>query len=419
MGVEAAKGAGEGPRSERAVLETCAHRRGKPPACLGDSLLPGGETEFDPGGRPLGTRRLEPTEEGCQGGGPTPGELAPAGEDESGSFETAADGGGELTLAFVETEEPLIEPAARVVGEKTLAQPLDPRGQFVPVRDGTLGGSAGRGPIEVRGEIGEGAVGLVPEAGDHGHRTAANGTHDLTGIEGGEVFARAAAADEEHEIGVAPLGEAGERLRNVERGMNPLDRGGVETDRDERKSPVEHPEHVAHGGPAGRGHDRNAAGKTGERAPLLETAKEPFGGKGAAQLLELPLPCAFAAFLDVINDELKRPARLIDGRPAVDEDRSPGDEERRGRRPQAPREEDTADHRPFVAEREVTVPRGGCAQIEHLALDPEGGAGRAREPVEDGDEPTHAPRRRAAGEDGPLGDRGLGGRGREIHACPS
>lgn len=419
MRVETAKGAGEGSRSDSAILEASAHRRGKPPACLGDSLLPGGETEFDPGGHPLGARRLEPTEEGGQGGGPTAGELAPEGEDESGSFETAADGGGELPLALVETEEPLIEPATRVVGEKTLAQPLDPRGQFAPVRDGTLGGSAGRGPVEVRGKIREGAVGLVPETGDHGHRTAANGAHDLTGIEGGEVFARAASADEEDEIGVAPLGETGERLGNFERGVHPLDRGGVESDRDERKPPAEHPEHVAHGGPAGRGHDCNAAGKSGERAPLLEIAKESFGGQGAAQFLELPPPRAFAAFLDVIDDELKRPARLIDGRPAVDEDRSPGGEECRGRCAQAPREEDAADHRPFVAEREVTVSRGGCAQIEDLALHPEGGAGRARKPVEDGDEPTHAPRSRAAGEDGPLGDRGLGGRGTEIHACPS
>ncbi len=419
MRVETAKGAGEGARSDSAILETSAHRRGKPPACLGDSLLPAGETEFDPGSHPLGTRRLEPTEEGGQGGGPTAGELAPAGKDESGSFETAADGGGELPLALVESEEPLIEPTTRVVSEKTLAQSPDPRGQFAPVRDGTLGGSAGRGPVEVRGEIGEGAVDLVPEAGDHGHRTAANGGHDLTGIEGGEVFARAAAADEEDEIGVAPLGEAGERLRNFERGVNPLNGSGVESDRDERKPPAEHPEHVAHGGPAGRGHDRNAAGKTGERAPLLETAKEPFGGQGAAQFLELSPPRAFPAFLDVINDELKRSACLIDGRPAVDEDRSPGGEECRGRRAKAPREKDTVDHRPFVAKREVTVPRGGGAQIEDLALDPEGGTGRAREPVEDGDEPAHAPRRRAAGEDGPLGDRGLGGRGTEIHACPS
>ncbi len=63
-----------------------------------------------------------------------------------------------------------------------------------------LGGGGRSGGAEVGGEVGDGEVGFVADGGDDGETGGDDGAGDALGVEGGEVFKRAAAAGQDDEV---------------------------------------------------------------------------------------------------------------------------------------------------------------------------------------------------------------------------
>ncbi len=85
------------------------------------------------------------------------------------------------------------------------------------VRTTSLGGGGRRGGAHVGGEIGDGEIGLVADAGDDGNGAGGNGARDGFFVESPEVFERAAAAREDENVGKLLAVEIFDGLRRFRR----------------------------------------------------------------------------------------------------------------------------------------------------------------------------------------------------------
>ena len=86
---------------------------------------------------------------------------------------------------------------------ETLVEGLDAIGDVVQRGGDQLGGGGGRGGAQVGDEVGDGEVGLVADGGDDGKLGGGDGFGEEFGVEGRQVFERAAAAGDDDEVGVA------------------------------------------------------------------------------------------------------------------------------------------------------------------------------------------------------------------------
>ena len=225
------------------------------------------------------------------------------------------------------------------------------------------------GAAEVCGEIGEGSVGLVADAGHDGDGEAEDSAHNALIVEGGEVSGGAAAADNEGEIERIVACESSQGGDDAGGRLVTLDEGGGDDELGEGPAAGEDIAHVLNGGAGRRGDDADAAGIGGQGAlsgRLEETLfLEPF-----AQPFEAGGLDADAFGTEEVADELELAPLGIQGDAAVREDALAGRDLGAGH---VVAEEDGADGAVAVAQRKVAVAEAGTGSVRDFAHDPEVG----------------------------------------------
>ena len=264
-----------------------------------------------------------------------------------------------------------------------------------------LGGGGGRGGAQVGDEVGDGEVGLMADGGDDGDLRGDDGAGDAFGVEGGEVFERAAAAGDDDDVDegltVRAGGvEAGEGGFDFGGGGLALDAGGAKEDIEAGVAAADDVEEVADDGAGGRGDDADGAREGGQGA-LAGGVEEAFGFEALFELLEGELEGAGADGLQGFGDKLHLAALIVDADAAAHEDVLAvfkAEAQQHG----LAAEEDDGKLGVGVLEREVNVAGGRGAQVGDFAFDPDVGPLCFHELADVGDEEADRPD--AAGGDG-------------------
>ena len=318
------------------------------------------------GGGEVGDAVLALAELGGEGGFETEGEVVEAlglAVEQGGDTRLgAADGqAGEALAGLEELEAGGAFETVGLVGEVL--------GDFVLGLGDEFGGGGGRGCAEVGGEVGDGEVGFVADGGDDGELAGDDGAGDALGVEGGEVFKRAAAAGEDDEVDEARGVEFGNGGFDFGGGGIALDGDGVEEDVEAGVAAGDDGEEVADDGAGGRGDDADGV-REGGQGPLASGVEEAFGFEALLELLEGELEGASADGLHGFGDELHLAALLVDADAAADEDVEAvfrAEAEEHG----LAAEEDDGELGVGVLEGEVDVAGGGGAVVGDFAFDPD------------------------------------------------
>src|SRR6266850_1905262 len=131
--------------------------------------------------------------------------------------------------------------------------------------DDELGSGGRRRGAQVGNEIGNGEIGFVADAGDHGNFGSEDGARDDFFVEGPQIFHRAAAAGEDEHVHNFSQIEEFQRLDDFLGGAFALHAHGINGQVHVRETPRQDAHNVAHGGAARRGDDADAAGKKRQR----------------------------------------------------------------------------------------------------------------------------------------------------------
>ncbi len=151
-------------------------------------------------------------------------------------------------------EVPLLrsDSAPRHVAELLLAAG-EALGPLALVRNGELGRLGGRRRAQVRDEVRDREVDLVPDADDDGQLQCGDRARDDFFVERPKVFERAAAASQDQHVAVrAPIGER-ERSRDLVGRAGALHGCRVDQHGRRRKPPAQRDQHVAQRGARRRG----------------------------------------------------------------------------------------------------------------------------------------------------------------------
>jgi len=146
---------------------------------------------------------------------------------------------------------------------------------------------------------------------DHGYRAIRDRAHHRLGVEAPEIFQRAAAAHEQHEVHIIRTHHVAQCSDDLELGAVALHARRRDQQRRRRRPTTGELNHVANRGTGGRGHDADPPRVLGQRA-FARLVEQAFGLEPAAQLLERQLQRALATRLDLANDQLQLAARLVD-----------------------------------------------------------------------------------------------------------
>ena len=142
------------------------------------------------------------------------------------------------------------------------------------------------------------------------------------GVEGGQIFQRAAAAGEDDEVdrvrraGIIEIGDGG---FNFGGGGLALHAGREEQDVEAGVAAADNVKKVADDGAGGRGDDADGARKCRQRA-LARGVEKAFGFESLLELLEGELERAGANGLKGFGHELHLAALVVDADPAASED---------------------------------------------------------------------------------------------------
>ena len=150
--------------------------------------------------------------------------------------------------------------------------------------DELAGGRRSRG-ADVRCEIAERRVLLVPDGRDDGDRAVGDGSDDALVAEGEEVLEAAAAAGEDDHVDVRVLAERADRGHDLGRRARALHVGLRDEDRCRREARPDRRDDVALRRRVVPGHDADPARQERQRALAL-VGEETLGREGRLQLLE-------------------------------------------------------------------------------------------------------------------------------------
>ena len=221
----------------------------------------------------------------------------------------------------------------------------------------------------IRGVIGERHVRLVTDAADDGTRKAHDRAHQGLVVERREIFTWAAAARDDYDVQFAQLRQSIQRSDQRLHGTDALHLRGGEDQLDARIATRDDGLHVAPRGADRARDDANATGRRRKRA-LAFQREEAFGGEPPLERLKTEERVTSTRGTDVVDPELAAAVTVVELDPAVREDLRPV--ARRERNLRSLRREQNALHLTHVVlEREVHVPGGRYARLEHLAFDPE------------------------------------------------
>ncbi len=284
-------------------------------------------------------------------------------------------------------QAPLVaDPAARV--------PLQTahRGGHLPApfarqRADQLGRRRRRRRAPVGGEVGDGDVDFVTDAGDHRHATAAHGARHRLVVEGPQVFERAATARQDQHVALAALAGHVQHAGDGRCRLRALHRHRVDEHRDGGKATCEHAEDVSERRPRGRGHDADAP-RQPRNVALARLVEQALLGEALLERLEGAAQRAGARLFEKLHDQLEIAALRVKADAPVGEHLHAvlgGEVDA----PVVHAEHGAAHLAAVVLEGEINVAGARPREIGDLALDPDTGKAvleqRARLQVELGD----------------------------------
>jgi len=252
---------------------------------------------------------------------------------------------------------------------EALIEVVDAIGDVVKRGGHQLGSSGGRRRTQVGDKIGDGEVSLVADGGDDGKLGSGDGFGKKFGVEGCEVFERAAAASDDDKVGVAGAIEICNAGGDFGCSGFSLDKRGIDENVKARVATIDDVEKVADDGAGGRGDDADAVRECGERL-FANGIEEAARFEALFELFEGDLQGAGADGLEEFGNELHLTALFVDGNFAAKQDvQAVGGTEAQERCLFA--EEDDGKLCVAVFEREVDVAGGRGSKVGDFAFDPE------------------------------------------------
>ncbi len=208
-----------------------------------------------------------------------------------------------------------------------------------------------------------------PTAENHRYRDSRDRPrHDLF-VERPQILDRSAAAPDDDDVHPRHAPDLAQRARDFRRGVLALHAGRADDEVRVRIAPPEHLDDVADRGAVERRDNADLARQRRQR-PLARRIEQPFVLQALLQLIEGQLPRAQPVRLQVLADELILAFGLVDRHPpARDDAQAVGRLELEVA--QCGSENDRANLRGAVLEREIQVSRVPHAAVRQLALDPD------------------------------------------------
>ena len=197
-----------------------------------------------------------------------------------------------------------------------LGQQANPAQLFQPVGTGQFRRRCGRGGAQIGGEIGDGDVGFVANAGHQRNQAVKDRPRYDFRVERLQIFQRTAAAHHEHHVAIPALSRQPDRAGNAFRRVVALYRHGIEQDRHAGTAAAQGSQHVAERR-AGRGGDDADPVREAGQGPLAFRRKQPFPFQLQTQFIVSSTQRSGAGFLDVFDDDLKIAARFVQADPAA------------------------------------------------------------------------------------------------------
>src|SRR5882762_3395896 len=211
---------------------------------------------------------------------------------------------------FVDAAGPFQQPVAEHAGEG-FAQVGDVLIELGARLNDELGGGGRRGSANVGDEIGDGEIGFVADAGDHGNFRSEDGARDDFFVEGPQILHGAAAAREDEHVHDSSGVEKFQGFDDFLGGAFALHAHGINSQMYVRETPRENTHDVAHSGAARRRDNADAAGKKRQRL-LARRVEKAFGFEAFLQLLERELERAETNGLQIFHVNLILAARFVD-----------------------------------------------------------------------------------------------------------
>ena len=193
----------------------------------------------------------------------------------------------------------------------------------------------------------------------------------------------AAARQQQHVVAAGGI-RAAQHFRGLRRRTRALHRDRQHFDLDQRKTPPQDAQHVAHRR-AGRRGDHAQAPHVARQRSLARSLEQALGGQPRLELLEGALQGALSGFLHAVDHQLVLATRFVDREPGADQHlHAVGRAELQPLRLRL--EEGTAHLGAGVLQREIQMPGGRPRHAREFALHPNEGEGAlqqvARERVE-------------------------------------
>ncbi len=265
------------------------------------------------------------------------------------------------------------------------AHPAHGRQEVGPVRDDDLRRRRRGRRADVRREVGEGDIRLVPDPGDDRQAVADDRAHDRLVVERPQVLQRPAAAGDDRDLrclarstgrdpAVAIALDLAQRGDEAGRRRLALDLGRHEDHAGQRPAARQHMTDVLPHGAGRAGHHGDRRRPRRQRA-LPALVEQPFSGKAGLERLEPQGQVAEPGRLDRIDVELERALRLEQVDPAVGDHAQPGLRLERRVEPVIA-EPDALELVALVLEREVGVSGRRDGDPPDLPLDPQVGQAR-------------------------------------------
>src|SRR6202163_550722 len=254
----------------------------------------------------------------------------------------------------------------RAQAQRGARQDLETR---AAIRHHQLRGPRGGGGARIGREVRDGEVDLVPDPRDHGQAARAYGARDPVVVERPQILERAAAAGEDQHLALGARRGGLQRRDQRRHGGRPLHRRRIDEHRRRRITPREDMQNVAQCGPGWRGDHADTLWKPRQTSFALDR-KQTFRCQLRFQALELAPQRADTRLLQVLDDELVLPARLVHADAAADQHLRAGAGREADERVLHP-EHGAAQLRVPVLEGEVPVAGRWLREVRQLPLHPQ------------------------------------------------
>src|ERR1700730_3966605 len=254
----------------------------------------------------------------------------------------------------------------RAQAQRGARQDLETR---VAIRHHQLRGPRAGGGRRIGREVRDGEVDLVPDSRDHGQAARADGARDPFVVERPQILERAAAAREDQHLALGARRGGLQRRDQRRHGSRPLHRRRIDEDPCGRITPREDMQDVAQCGPGWRSDHADTLWKPRQTSLALER-KQTFGCQLRFQALELAPQRADTRLLEVLDDDLVLPARLVPADAPAAQPLRAGAGREADERVLHP-EHGAAQLRVPVLEREVPVAGRWLREVRQLPLHPQ------------------------------------------------